>query len=228
MSEPPDTRTSIVNVPYILKVIDAINNSTHFESYTIVVTSFLSTRDEDAVSLLNKEIFHGEIKSHLLFHNRHYHGKYDFPISRILNKNSITIVFAENNEDDILNRVPAFLRNYKLPVFMVVLTKFLPTDEAIMSTVSQTMGVLSKANIINSIVIYDTDVFKFHLFPKLKVFNMTGKEGSMNFKAQKIINLHGYHIRTPIKEDMPRVFKVPHLKKIRGMSGIYLYILFGF
>lgn len=219
LPELPRPATKIINVPYILKVIDTINHLKKIESYTLVVTNLLDSWNEDDVSLLRQRV-----EPHISIYNS------QLQISKTLNLNSVTIVFAKSSEDSVLLKVSEILRNLKLSVVMVVITSVLPTDKAIMLTVSQIMVTLAEANMINSMVIYDNNVFNFELYPSLKIFNMSGKENLMNLNAEKVINFQGYHIRTPIKKDLPRVFRAPGSRTVRGMTGWFfqLYCSFSF
>lgn len=219
--------TKIINIPYILKVINTINYLKTFESY-IVVSLSLTDFEEDKEMSLFKE----EMKPRILIHNEQFNGTDMLRSSRALNSNSIiTIVFAKSSRDSALNKVSVILRNFKLSVVMVVITTAFARKEDIESMVFQTLNTLSNAKIVNSMVIYDDNVFKFELYPTFEVFNLTGEEYSMNLNAERNINFKGYHIRTPIKSDNPRVFTFTgpdNTKKVRGITGCDFCIKYTF
>lgn len=210
--------TNIINISYIVEVIDAINNSKKIDGFTLVETNLLDTAAEDDISLFRQKMFQDQMKPYISVHNENINGT-NLRISRILDLNSITVVFAINSEDKVLETLSDILRDFKLSIVMVVIATIFSGDGAIMSTVSQTLKTLAEANIVNSMVIYGDNAFKFDLYPTFKVSNITGEESSMNLSAEKNIDFQGYHVKTPIKKDIPRVFKAPQLKKIRGMTG---------
>lgn len=212
-------KPTIINVPYILKVIDTINYSKKFESYTLVVTNLLDARDEDDIWMFRQH----DMQPHILIYNDHSHA--NLHISRILNLNSITIVFATSSKDNVLNKVSGVLRDFKLAVVVVVIAVALSTDKAIMLMVSQILNTLFKANIVNSIVVYDNNVFKFEMYPTLKVLNMSGEESYLDLNAEKNVNFRGFRIRTPIKKDIPRVFQGIRSKRVYGMTGLFFFYL---
>lgn len=218
--------TNIINVSYVLKVIDTINYSKKFESYSLVVTNLLDAWDEDDIWLFRQKMLQHDMQPHILIYNDRFDGTSHLHISRILNLNSITIVFATSSKDNVLNKVSGILRDFKLAVVVVVIARVLSTDTDVMLMVSQIMRILSEAHIVNSVVVYDDTVFKFVLYPTLKVLNMSGEESRLDLNAEKKINFQGYHIRTPIKQDLPRVFQSGDSEEIHGMTGWFFEFVF--
>lgn len=230
MPELPKPTTKIINIPYILKVMDTINFSKRIESYTLIVTNLLDERDEDDISMLCQKMFQNDMQPHILIYNNYdmaaasqtQKSAAHLHISNILNMNSITIVFARNSKDNVLHKASTILRNFKLSVVIVVITEVLKTQKDISLTISRFLNNLSQENIVNSAVIYDNNVFSFDLYPTLKVLNQTGREYFLDLNVNKIRDFHGYRIRTPIKNDMPRVFKSQDQgeSKVHGIAGL--------
>lgn len=212
--------TKIINISYILKVLDTINYSKKFECYTLVLTNLLDEWYEDDISLFRQRMYEHDMQPHILIYNRHTH----LHISNILNLNSITIVFVKNSRDNVLDMVSTeILHNFKLSTVMVVITGVLHTNPEILLMVHRIMTYLSRENIINSVVIYDDNAFKMDLYPYPKTVNVTGVENTLVLRMHRSKNFQGYRIKTPIKNDLPRVFKAPDYntsKKIHGIAGV--------
>lgn len=216
---PNTISTKLINVTYIRKVIDTINYSKKFESYTVVVTNLLNdVGDEEAIWQFCQELFQNDMRPHILIYNN---GRFktDLNIWRILNLNSITIVFAINSQDNVLLDVSKILLNFKRSVVMVVVAKSFASLEDVTITASQTSISLVNKNIINSIIVCDNNTFNFELYPRYQTVNVTGKEHLLDLNASTRLNFKGYSIRTPIKKDIPRVFKSSD-GTIHGMTGL--------
>lgn len=223
LPEVPKPTTKIINIPYILKVMDTINYSKKFESYILLVTNLLDAWDEDDISSFRQKMFQTDMQPHILIYNSHFDDETaHLHISNILNLNSITIVFAKSNNDNVLNAASKMLRNFKMSIVIVVITHPFTMIKSIRTTVSKILNKLSEENMVNSVVVYDNNAFKFELYPIFKTLNMSGQEYLLDLQAHMITDFHGYRIRTPIKNDLPRVFKEPSIDiniKVHGIAG---------
>ena len=129
------------------------------------------------------------------------------------NSNALSIVSVESVEDDVLKFVNSSLTHMHFSKMILIVENDLQMNEIV--------GIFEwcwRERFVNVVVylIWSEEIFGYTPFPILQVYNVTG---SMDLFPNKMRDVKGFVLRSPVKQDPPRSFSYTNKKGQKAMSG---------
>lgn len=214
---------NITNITFITDLIDNLNKIHHYQNFIIFRNNFQrKTKNIENIDDFEKSIIQNFNKPLMLLSNNNY-----YELRNYINHQSLSIIFLTNTNDlTVIDVMDSSLRGiHKIHCLIILLLNHIR-----LSKVYFIFDLFWQKKFINTIAYFSKNnnyqIFTYNPFPNFILENLTYNYENFNFHKlffNKIKNVNGYEIRTPIRLDPPRVFKIydKNLKNfsISGIAG---------
>lgn len=213
------TRTFLCNITIIKNLLTTIDNSYKYENLIIFAAwEFIRTPTFlDFFENLN-EI---EIKPKICVSEMR-----GVELNYMLNDNSLTVVFSKGSDDEIIPILNRVLRGFRTNKLLFVLYG----AKGEVQLVDSAAYWLWEMQYINSIIIYENEIWSFNPFPNISMIlqNETKLIDVFPFEQREKYDLQGYVFSAPPSESMPRIFYKTDKDGNTTLSGVngYLFLYF--
>ncbi|XP_060658832.1 uncharacterized protein LOC132793160 [Drosophila nasuta] len=207
----PLTQLHTINNSFVLDIVLRLDRSKHFKNFVFFISEQLNLNNAGAIEFFSNFWLTFPYVPRIFVRQP---IESDKSIRDLISTPSLVLVCTTNRSDPIMDVASQSLRGMRWLKTIFVLFPKLRTDqdhsEALSSQVKDVLDWTWTKQFINTFLLtIKNNLFLLQPYPTPKVVNKTRTWRSKHlFKdTSSIINTKGYKIRTPVFDDLPRVFK---------------------
>ncbi|KAH8298556.1 hypothetical protein KR044_011026 [Drosophila immigrans] len=219
----PSAQLHTINNSFVLDVILRLNHSKNFKNFIFFISQQLNLNNAGAIEFFGNFWLTFPYVPRIFVRRPSYSPR---SIRDLISTPSLVVVCTTNRSDPIMEVAAQSLRGMRWLKTVFVLFPVLPKDldhtDALSSQVKDVLDwTWTKQFTNNFLLTIQNGLFLLRPYPTPRIVNKTRRWRIKDLfrDSSNALNTKGYEIRTPILNDLPRVFKGTDQKTVYGTSA---------